>query len=273
MKFELHCHSWYSKGKKITWEAIMSPEQIVRNLKKKGFTGVAITDHDTIDNWKDAKKAAKKHDFVFIPGLEVTSKSGHILGLGLNEDVKSGLTIEETVERIREQGGISIAPHPFDLRNEGIGREFTKCDAAEVFNSLLLSRLENGKSSKMIRKSGIPGVGGSDAHCPGMLGMTVNHIEADDVDGVLRQIKKGKVRVDGRYTPVPVVVSWARERMRWSYDDIVKYVDKNYSAPKAAFSKFMLKRFVNSDSVLWDGLGYFSVGVSVLYSAIKSVRR
>ena len=128
------------------------------------------------------------------------------------------------------------------------------------------------KSLAQAETPGMPAVGGSDAHCPGMLGLTANHIDAHDTEGVLRQIRKGKVRIEGRYAPVPVVVSWARERMSWSYDDILKYVEKNYSVPKAAVARFMLKRFVNSDSRLWDGLGYLSIGVSVLYSSLKTMK-
>ncbi len=270
MKFELHCHSWHSKGKKITWEGLMSPEQIFRVLKRKGFAGVALTDHDTTEGWPDMRKAAKKHDMIFIPGLEVSTKSGHVIGLGLNETVRKGMSVERTVEEIHAQGGIAVAPHPLDLRSEGVGDEFVKCDAAETFNSLNLSRIENHVARGRILKAGIPAVGGSDAHCPGMLGLTVNHIDANDVDEVLSRIKKGKVRIEGRYAPVPVVVSWARERMRWSYDDVLRYIERNYSAPKAAVSRFFLRRFVRSDSRLWNGLGYFSIGTSVLYSALRT---
>ncbi len=271
MKFELHCHSWYSKGKKITWEGVMPPEQIFRVLKRKGFAGVAISDHDSVECWSDSRKLAKKHGMAFIPGLEVSTASGHVIGLGLNESVKKGMTVEETVEAIRGQGGIAVAPHPIDLRSEGIGEEFIKCDAAEIFNSLNLSRIENHIAAKKIREAGMPGVGGSDAHCPGMLGLTANHVDAHDADGVLREVKKGKVRVEGRYAPIPVVVSWARERLRWSYDDVLKYMEKNYSAPRAAVSRFFLRRFVGSDSGFWNGLGYFSIGTSIVYSALRTV--
>ncbi len=273
MKYELHCHSWHSKGKKITWEATMSPDQIVRALKRKGFTGMALTDHDTIAGWKDAKKAAGKHGMVFIPGLEVSTASGHVLGLGLNENVKSGMSINETIEEIHAQGGIAVAPHPFDLRNEGVGDEFIKCDAAEAFNSLIISRIENHIARSKITKAGMAAVGGSDAHSPDMLGLTANHIDAHDVDGILRQIKKGNVRFHGRYATAPVVVSWARERMRWSYDDLVKYIGRNYSPPKRKLARFMLDRFVNSESKAWDALGYFSIGTAVVYSALISITR
>jgi predicted metal-dependent phosphoesterase TrpH len=271
MKFELHCHSWYSKGRKIPWEGVTSPEQIFRVLKRKDFSGVAITDHDSVKSWKDARKLARKHGMVFIPGVEVSTKSGHVIGLGLSENVKKGMSVDSTVDEIRSQGGIAVAPHPLDLRSEGIGDEFVKCDAAEAFNSLNLSRIENNIARGRIMKAGMPAVGGSDAHSAGMLGLTANHIDADDADGVLRQIKKGRVRIEGSYTPIPVVVSWVRERMRLSYGDVLRYVGKNYPAPKAAVAKFFLRRFVNSESRLWDGLGYFSIGTSIAYSAFRTV--
>ncbi len=271
MKFELHCHSWYSKGSKIPWEGIMSPGQVAKVVKRRGFRGFAITDHDSTESWKDARKASKKQGLVFIPSLEVSTSRGHLIGMGVQEMVGRGLSVEETVEKIRDQGGIAIAPHPFDLRSEGIGEEFLKCDAAEIFNSLNLSRIENMLSERRAIKAGMPAVGGSDAHCPGMLGLTANHIDAEDAEGVIRMIKKGKVRVEGRYASIPVVVSWVRERMRWSYADVLRYVDKNYSPPKAAVSKFFLKRFVSSDSGLWNGLGYFAIGTSVVYSAFRAL--
>ncbi|MBN1896712.1 MAG: PHP domain-containing protein [Candidatus Aenigmarchaeota archaeon] len=273
MKYELHCHTYHSRGQKITWEAPMKPEEIFSILKKKGFSGVALTDHDTIKCWPEARKAARKHGMLFIPGVEVTSSSGHMLALGINEHVKSGMSVDETVDAVHSQGGIVVAPHPFDLRSEGIGEEFRKCDAGEVFNSLNLSRFENMISRRHVEKAGIPAVGGSDAHFPLMLGRTVNHINAETMDGVFSEIMKNRVRIDGSYTPIPVVVDWARERMRLSYEDIVKYVDRTYSPAKAKFAKFMLRKFVNSDSFAWDALGYFSIGTSVVYSAFVNASR
>lgn len=271
MRFELHCHSWYSRGSKIPWEGIMSPEQVAKVVKRRGFGGFAITDHDSTESWKEARKASKRYGLVFIPSLEVSTSGGHLIAMGVRETVRRGLSVEETVERIHDQGGIAIAPHPFDLRSEGVGGKFVKCDAVETFNSLNLSRIENMLTEKKAIRAGVPAVGGSDAHCPGMIGLTANHIDADDAGGVISMIKKGRVRVEGRYVPIPVVVSWVRERMRWSYDDILKYVDKNYSPPKAAISKFFLRRFVSSESGFWNGLGYFAIGTSVVYSAFRTL--
>ncbi len=269
MKFELHCHSWHSHGRKIIWEGTASPGQMVDALKKSGFGGLALTDHDSIAGWEGARRAAKSKGMVFIPGMEVSTLSGHMIAMGISEPVKPRLPLDDTIDLIHDQGGIAIAPHPFDVRGEGVRDEFIKADAVEVFNSLNLTRVENSLTRAKARKSGLPAVGGSDAHSIEMLGMTANIIEADDADSALRQIRKGNVRVEGRYTPVPVMVSWARRRMQLSYGDILKYMEKNYPRPKAALSRFMLDRFVSSDSRAWDALGYFSIGVSAVYSMLR----
>jgi len=273
MKYELHCHSWYSKGSKIPWEGIPSPKYIAVTMKKMGFGGFALTDHNTAAGWGEAAGAAKKQGIVFIPGMEISTGSGHLIGLGLNEPIRPGLGLDETIEKIREQGGVSVAPHPLDMRSEGLGDRFVKADAVEVFNSLNLTRVENMVISKKARSLGKPSVGGSDAHCLEMLGMTSNHMEADDMDSALRCIRNGSVKVEGRYVPVPVVVAWTRKRMRLSHADIRRYIDRNYSFPRAGIARFLLERFVRSESGVWNGLGSFAVGMSTVYSALRiSVR-
>jgi predicted metal-dependent phosphoesterase TrpH len=273
MKFELHCHSWHSKRDNIPVEGLCSPREVARVLHRRGFGGFAIADHDTTVSWKEAKEEAKKLGMVFIPAIEVSSEKGHIIGLGINETVKKGMQAEETIDIIRSQGGLAVAPHPFDLKAEGIGRDFVKCDAAEIFNSLNLSRLENMRARKAVSKAGVSAVGGSDAHTAGMLGLTENIIDAGTLDGALKKIRKGEVKVIGRYAPVPEVVNWVRERMRRSHADVVKYVDRNYPRPKAALSKFMLERFIGSESAVWDALGYLAIGTSVFYSALRTALR
>ncbi len=272
MKFELHCHSLNSRGSKIPCEATASPGEIVKVLKKKGFSGVAITDHDTIESWKEGMSAARKEGMVFIRGLEISSNDGHVIGLGLNEKIGRGLSLDETLDMIKRQGAISVAPHPFDLRSEGVGMGFRKCDASEVFNSLNLSRIENILARREIGKTKVSQVAGSDAHTPEMLGMSANIIDAKDEDEAISMIKKGKVSIEPKYTPIPMVVRWARVRMRRSHADIVKYIDKNYSRPRAAIAKLLLNMYTGSDSPLWYGLGYFSVGLSVAYSSIRNAR-
>jgi predicted metal-dependent phosphoesterase TrpH len=47
-----------------------------------------------------------------IPGIEITTADGDLLALFVIEKVDAGLSLIETVLRVRELGGICIAPHP-----------------------------------------------------------------------------------------------------------------------------------------------------------------
>jgi predicted metal-dependent phosphoesterase TrpH len=272
MRFELHCHSHHSKRKNIPWEGLSSPKEMARHMHRKGIGGFAITDHDSTASWKEAKAEAKKLGMVFIPASEITTESGHLIGLGITGAVKPGLAVEESIEMIHNQGGIAVAPHPLDIRSEGIGRENLRlADAAETFNSMNLTRIENALAAREADRIGMPRVGGSDAHSLDMLGTTVNHIDADSVDSALRKIKAGAVRYEGGYIPMPVFVDWIRRRMILSRKEIEAYIQRNYRAPKAAVARFMLKRFVNNEWRAWNALGYFAVGLSTFYSYARFV--
>ena len=42
MKYDLHAHSKYSP------DSVLEPERIVKTAIKRGLSGIAVTDHDTI---------------------------------------------------------------------------------------------------------------------------------------------------------------------------------------------------------------------------------
>jgi predicted metal-dependent phosphoesterase TrpH len=79
--FDLHIHSTASDG-------LWNPKQIIDYAIEKGLSGIAITDHDTVANLAEAAEYAKKRDFPFIPGIEISSETGgkdvHILGYWVN---------------------------------------------------------------------------------------------------------------------------------------------------------------------------------------------
>ncbi len=263
-KFELHCHSYYSKGKKIPWEGIPSPKEIIRHAKKIGLAGIAITDHNTSAGWKEAKAEAKKLGIVFIPGIEISSEKGHIIGLGLNKPVATGLSVDETIEKIREQGGIAIAAHPFDGEGFGIRNEMAKADAVEVFNAFDIDRVGNFITGGRAEKLGLKKVVGSDAHTIEMLGSSFIKTNASDMDYVLKSIKNGSLGLEKKYIEEWKMVKWVEERVKRSYGDIIKYIDANYSKPKAAVAKFMLGFFMkNPESIGWRGV--LRLGVNIYF--------
>ncbi len=269
MIFELHCHTHYSRGTKIPTEVMMPPRQVVRLAKKAGIDGLAITDHRVVSGWREAREEAEKQGIIFIPGVEIQTSQGHMIGLGLSEGVENFLTVDETLERIREQGGFSVAPHPYDIKNDGVKDLCMKADAVEVFNSFGMDRFANWYTQRKAARGNRPMVVGSDVHMAEMMGLAVNFADAHDMDGLFREIRKGRVGFRTSCVPVGAVVEWARERMTHSYGDVLKYIEGNYGLPKAWVSRGLVNNFVNSTGRAWDIVGRFAVGCSTLYSGAK----
>ncbi|MEM5812232.1 MAG: PHP domain-containing protein [Candidatus Aenigmatarchaeota archaeon] len=270
MKFELHCHSHYSRGKKIPVEGLDSPSEIVKFAKKSGIDGIALTDHYTNKGWKEAKEACRKNGLVFVPAIEISSIGGHIIGLGLNDFVQSGLSVEETLEKIQEQGAVSVAAHPFDIRREGLKERSVKADVIEVFNSMNLDRFSNYLAKKLAEKMEKPFVSGSDAHTKEMLGASINYVDGFDVESVLKEIRKGRARFFGRYMDIEKLLPWVKKRMLMSYGEILKYADANYPEPKRWVSKRLLHSFVSSKREgFWYILGEAGLAGARAYGFLK----
>lgn len=74
---DLHTHTFYSDG-------LDTPDTVVRNSFLKGTEVLAITDHDTMAGYEEAKKEADRWGMQLIPGVEVSTEIYHILGLNVN---------------------------------------------------------------------------------------------------------------------------------------------------------------------------------------------
>ena len=81
MAFDLHTHSIYSDG-------LLTPKELVKRAKKRGLSGIALTDHDTVYGLPAFLAAGKKYGMVAIPGVELSTElegvEFHILGYQLN---------------------------------------------------------------------------------------------------------------------------------------------------------------------------------------------
>jgi predicted metal-dependent phosphoesterase TrpH len=213
MKFDLHVHSNHSKDSNSGLDAILE------FAYKRGLNGFALCDHDTIEGGLACEKRALELGFeiTVIPGVEVSSSKGHILVLGVREDIEPLLSPEETIRRARKLGGTVIIPHPFKSSSHGIGSfEGLDIDAVEVFNSRCLFNGANKKAVSEARRLGIPGVAGSDSHVPEMVGQAYTEIETakNTVDAVLRAIREGKVSPSGKNTPTLIILEQMSGSMR-----------------------------------------------------------
>ena len=207
LKIDLHIHSKYSE------DASGSPKEIMKLLKKKGLNGMAITDHNNIKGSLEALKLKPK-DFAIIPGLEISTNDGHILALGIEENVDRNLSVEETVEQILDKGGIPVVPHLF-RKMSGIKREnleliYHKTPAMEVFNGCSLPKT-NIKTAEVAKEFNLGGVGGSDAHDPLYAGYGYTTVNSDtiELESILSEIIKKKTWGEGTTIPLQV----RRDRM------------------------------------------------------------
>jgi predicted metal-dependent phosphoesterase TrpH len=207
IKLDLHIHSQYSE------DGIGSPKEIIKSLKKKGIQGMAITDHNAIKGSLKALKIAPK-DFIVITGTEISTKDGHIVALNVKENIASRASVEETVEKIIESGGMPIVPHLYrnmsGLKKEKLKTIRTKISAIEVFNSCSLPQT-NMKTAKIAREFKLGGTGGSDSHDPIYAGYAYTIVDTSDMnaDTVLSEIHKKKTWGEGITMPL----EYRRDRM------------------------------------------------------------
>ena len=268
-RFEFHSHSHYSRGTKIVIEGLPSPSDMIIHAKKIGLGGIAIADHDTNKAWPEAKAEAKKQGIVFIPAMEICSTAGHIIGLGLSSPVRAGMTAMETFDAIREQGAVSVAPHPFDAQNWGVRKFMDNADAVEVFNALAIDKIGNMAAERRARRKGKVMAAGSDAHALEMIGTACNIIDAASVDEVLTALRRGNVSFERNYTTMDTLTRWVRERLTASYPQVLSYINTNYSGPKAWFAKRLLNDYVIKGNHGWERLAGLSLAITMAYSAVR----
>lgn len=204
MIIDTHIHSTYSP------DSSSSVAEIVKYSRKIGLDAIAIADHDTMKGSMEAKDRFKGlKDFVIIPAMEISTNKGHILALGIKEEISPGLDPKETVELIRDQGGIAVAAHPFVRYREGLFSRISSLDvdALETLNSRYIFGYSNWRARKMAEETKIPQLGASDAHFLGAIGSCVTELEADfDVESILEVILSGKTNVFGDRTPLPLII-------------------------------------------------------------------
>jgi predicted metal-dependent phosphoesterase TrpH len=212
MKLDLHVHSDYSR------DAVPSVHDLVRRCKSAGLDGLAITDHNAIEGSLKAFEFARSEGVVVIRGVEISTTDGHVLAYGVDELVPRGLTIQETVERIRALGGIAVAAHPKRFPS-GIGLEKARTcdfDAIEALNGGS-SRSANRLAKRIADSRRLPQTSGSDAHKLHELGRAFVSIEGVATeDEVIAAIKNGRSMPEGRSrSPRESVVYSFETLMEW----------------------------------------------------------
>ncbi len=202
LSVELHAHS------DLSYDGRDPIELLLEQAAAVGLDALAVTDHDEIDESLRMAELAPEYGLVGITGMEVTSEAGHVLGFGLTERVPAGLSFGETLDRIRDQGGVAVVPHPFQRARHGVAPHISQealasADAIEVYNSRLFTGRSNRRAERFAERRDLPQTAGSDAHIAEMVGQAVTQVATDvrTPKGILDAVTEGKTSVVGRRTP------------------------------------------------------------------------
>lgn len=211
IKVDFHVHSNASVDSSIT------DEQIEKTLGDGILDKIAITDHN------ETSRAIKLYEQLgdkIIIGEEITSEAGHIIGLFLKKKVPRGLSLKNTVDNIKEQGGIVYLPHIYDRWRKGIGEKtagsiIAKVDVIESFNSRA-SKRNNEKSEAFTNDIGKLSATSTDSHTVENLGIAYTIIEDfSDRQGLLDSLggKIETVRGYAPFTPLPPLLYKIKKKL------------------------------------------------------------
>ncbi len=206
LKIDFHVHTCYSKDSTITLE------QVIYFAKKRGLDGVAITDHNTVEGVNKLK--TKK--ILVIPGIEVSTLQGHLLGINVTTPIPAKLTMEQTIQKIHEAGGVAIAAHPTAFYKSPATRKVTSYDAVEVMNAASFPfPVLTHYSKKFAQKHNLPQTGGSDSHYAPEIGSAYTVVDSEpDVDEIAKAIIRGATIPVGKGIPLKVWIKRSISRLK-----------------------------------------------------------
>lgn len=208
VKVDLHVHTCYSG------DSLTSLEEVIEACRRQGLDKVAITDHNTIAGALALREMAPN---LVIVGEEIRTNVGEIIAYFVEEEVPRGLSLQEAIARVREQGGVVGVPHPLDrLRREALGRThlltvIKQVDLLEVFNARTIFPADNRCALDLARERGLLASAGSDAHIACEIGHAYVEMPVfDDKDGFLRSLAQGQIV--GRLTSplIHLASTWAK---------------------------------------------------------------
>ena len=211
-KYDLHIHTTFSDG-------TMTVEDVLKKAKHIGLSGISITDHDTLSGSLKALSMQKDYGILVVPGIEVSTRYGHILVYGLTELKYS--SINELIDIVHENDGLLAIAHPYGKFTflkypiVDMAEILEKADAIECYNGKTIHS-SNVKAKHLATKLKKPCIGGSDAHIIEEVGSVLTLISenVESIDDFISAVKKGNTKVLGYKSLFSIISSMIIKGLR-----------------------------------------------------------
>ncbi|MBI4321753.1 MAG: PHP domain-containing protein [Chloroflexi bacterium] len=212
VRIDMHVHTEYSP------DCATTLQEVINTARAMHLDYVAITDHNRVEGALRLREMAPQK---IIVGEEIKTTGGEVIGLFLEKYIPPRLSPEDTVAKIKEQGGLVYIPHPFDrlrkspLKAEKLLSILSQVDILEVQNSRCLLRADNQRAETFAVQHQLLRGAGSDGHIAAEIGASfVEMSPFESKEQFLQNLQTG--RVVGRYSGVLVhfVSTWNKFRKK-----------------------------------------------------------
>ncbi len=206
---DVHMHTNLGDG-------MASPERVIAEARRKGLRVIAVTDHDHFEGAKRVqelldheREQGRPTDLELVWGCEVTTRQGHFLGLFMQRPVRFLSHVEAAIEAIKEQGGITVIPHPMgrivpSLSRRKIEELLAKgypLDAVELYNPSPANARARAEVATLNNIWKLATTGGSDAHFWQHIGAGYTLFPGETAEDLRQALLNGTARPGGMETP------------------------------------------------------------------------
>jgi len=199
LKIDLHCHTSFDliEEKVCGRKGLIHPKELIDAAIAKKFDAISITHHGILFHNEPIERYAKSKGLLLIPGVESYIDQKHILLINFSS-IKNIHRYEDLC-RAKNDSGLIVAPHPFYMTAQCIGRNLIRhidCfDAIESSHFYFSIFNPNKKAQRVARHFNLPVIGNSDTHLKFQFGTTYSLVEAEEksIPAIIKAIKQGKV--------------------------------------------------------------------------------
>jgi predicted metal-dependent phosphoesterase TrpH len=230
---DLHLHTLASDG-------LIGARDLVDYVESQtDLDVIGVTDHDETAAALEAREYAAQRGYrvQVVPGVEVSTRDGHLVCLWLEERPPALWPLPRTAAWVRERGGLCVVPHPFTRWTHSLtARALAPCletgadllAGVEVLNSSLAGRASRPRALAFSQTHGLAQLGASDAHMVAMIGLARTRFRGRTPEELRCALEAASTVAEGRFaTPAEMaaeaIPQLARSMIHLPLRRIVRY--------------------------------------------------